>query len=385
MPGSPGQAIQSRRDLRFDPVARTHLLQPKPWLRAPANRRRRFWWSGRSAGDVEKSRQTRITLGIERRSAQSTMLTDPLSFEPLFMERVWGGRRLETEYGKKLPPAVRIGESWEIVDRAEAQSVVHTGPLRGRTLHQLWMEDRDLLFGEIGNAPRFPLFLKLLDAREKLSVQVHPPAEVALELGGEPKTEFWYVARADPGAQIFAGLAEQSSQPQFAAVIAEARVANQLHRIAVKPGDAILLPSGRVHAIGAGNLIVEVQQNSDTTYRVFDWNRLGADGPARELHVEQSLRCIDFADIEPELLQPEGESLVRHELFQVEKWEINGERAALSGDASFAIFCCLSGEVRCSGMSAKPGSFFIVPACLPNVPLRPAAGDTSVLRITAGR
>ena len=131
-------------------------------------------------------------------------LTQPLVFQPIFMERVWGGRRLESVFGKRLPPAVRIGESWEIVDRPEAQSVVHDGPLRGLTLHALWRKHRD---GNLRHSPgrsgrtgvsRFPILAKLLDAQENLSLQVHPPAAIAEELGGEPKSEFWYFADAAP-------------------------------------------------------------------------------------------------------------------------------------------------------------------------------------------
>ena len=136
----------------------------------------------------------------------SLPISDPLVFEPLFMERVWGGRRLEEVYGKKLPDDLRIGESWEIVDRPEAQSIVRDGPLRGKSLHELWQNHRREIFGDIADAPRFPLLIKLLDARETLSVQVHPPNELAAELGGEAKTEFWYIANADAGAELFVGL-----------------------------------------------------------------------------------------------------------------------------------------------------------------------------------
>src|SRR5436190_11694924 len=134
------------------------------------------------------------------------MITQPLVFEPIFMERVWGGRRLKSLYGKPLPSATLIGESWEIVDRPEAQSVVHEGPFRGRTLHQLWRENRDAVFGNVPDAPRFPILVKLLDAQENLSLQVHPPAAVAEELGGESKSELWYVADAAPKARVYAGI-----------------------------------------------------------------------------------------------------------------------------------------------------------------------------------
>src|SRR5213080_3531745 len=122
---------------------------------------------------------------------------------PIFMERIWGGRKLESRFGKQLPAGKRIGESWEIVDRPEAQSVVANGPLKGRTLHELWSQHRQEVFGKVPDAPRFPLLIKLLDAREKLSLQVHPTEKIAAKLGGEPKTECWYVASVEADAELF--------------------------------------------------------------------------------------------------------------------------------------------------------------------------------------
>ncbi|PYJ75366.1 MAG: mannose-6-phosphate isomerase, partial [Verrucomicrobia bacterium] len=198
------------------------------------------------------------------------------------MERIWGGRRLESEFGKKLPPDVKIGESWEIVDRPEVQSVVRNGPLRGKTLHELWTQDRQRIFGDAPDSRRFPLLMKLLDAEEKLSLQVHPSEKVADERADEPKTEFWYVARADPGAELFLGLREPITRAQFKRALDKGTVEDCVQKIRVKPGDAMFLPAGRVHAVGAGNLLVEIQQNSDTTYRVFDWNRVDDKGKPRE-------------------------------------------------------------------------------------------------------
>src|SRR6478609_2495114 len=130
-------------------------------------------------------------------------VSSPLAFDPIFVERMWGGRRLGSEFHKKLPPQKRIGESWEIVDRPEAQSVVANGPLRDKTLHELWTQSREPIFGKVPDTDRFPLLIKLLDAQEKLSLQVHPTEEVAKVLGGEPKTEFWYAAAADPNAELY--------------------------------------------------------------------------------------------------------------------------------------------------------------------------------------
>ena len=306
-------------------------------------------------------------------------LTAPLTFEPIFMERMWGGRGLNTEFGKKLPANVRIGESWEIVDRPEAQSLVRDGPMRGRTLHQLWMEDREEIFGDAPDTARFPLIAKLIDAREKLSLQVHPSSGVAKALGGETKDELWYVLDAVPDAQIYAGLRRGVTREQFEAALENSSVAELVHRISVKDGDAISMPSGRLHTMGHGILVAEIQQNSDTTYRVFDWNRVGTDGKPRRLHVSEAMQSIDFTDIEPNLIQSRGETLVRDSVFVVEKWNLVSKREAATL-GKFAIFLCLDGEIDCAGLKFKPGDFFLIPAALQDRNLHPRGADTSLLR-----
>ena len=311
-------------------------------------------------------------------------LNQPLVFQPIFMERVWGGRRLESLYGKRLPPAVRIGESWEMVDRPEAQSVVHDGPFRGQTLHNLWKKHRNEIFGEAPEAPRFPILAKLLDAQENLSLQVHPPAAIAEELGAEPKSEFWYIADAAPKAEIFAGLKKSSTRGAFVKALKQGRPDSHAYQISVAAGDAIFLPSGRLHAVGAGNLIVEIQQNSDTTYRVYDWDRGKKGGAARKMHVAEALQCIDFGDREPSLLKQASELLVSNSLFAIEKWLLRGERE-IAPSGSFAIVVCLTGELECAGLRFKPGDFFLVPAQLEDRVLRPAGENVSLLRVTIPR
>jgi mannose-6-phosphate isomerase len=308
-------------------------------------------------------------------------LTEPITFIPLFMERIWGGRRLETIFGKALPTEKRIGESWEIVDREEAQSVVSNGPLKGKTLHDLWQHHRDDIFGAVKPASRFPLLIKLLDAQDKLSLQVHPPARAANELGGECKTEFWYVAAADPGAELFVGLDKPMTREAFEKCIHTGTIAGCVHSVSVRTGDSMFLPSGRFHALGAGSVIVEIQQNSDTTYRVFDWNRVDENGEPRQLHVAPALQCIDFDDVRPDLVRPDGETLVRNELFEVQKWQLTQPRE-ICRPGEFAFVCCLTGQVGCAGVELAPGQFMLVPASSADRVVKPLQEKTSLLRVT---
>jgi mannose-6-phosphate isomerase len=297
------------------------------------------------------------------------------------MERIWGGRRLEAAFGKKLPLNVKIGESWEIVDRSEAQSVVAKGPLKGKTLQALWSEQRDEIFGGIYDAPRFPLLIKLLDAEQKLSLQVHPPEKLAAKLGGEPKSEFWYVTATDPDAELFLGFRESMKRDRFRKIVLDGAAADYVHTIRVKSGDAMFLPAGRLHGIGGGNLLIEIQQNSDTTYRVFDWNRVDADGRPRQLHIEQALQCIDFTDITPKLIEPKGELLLRHRLFEIQKWNLCSPRE-VAPLGQFAIVCCLAGQLTCADVNLSPGEFFLAPAQLRDRQLKPLAAQTTLLRVT---
>lgn len=310
------------------------------------------------------------------------MLSGPIYFEPLAMERVWGGRRLEVLFGKSLPHGFPVGEIWELVDREEAQSVVHQGPLRGSTLHELWQNHREAVFGRdylLHPATRFPLLVKLLDARERLSLQVHPPADLAPALGGEPKTEVWYFVRCSPGALIYAGIPRGMDRSTFESRLRDGTVEGILHTISVQSGDSIFIPSGRLHAIGEGNVIVEIQQNSDTTYRVFDWNRAGLDGKPRQLHIEESLACIDFQDVEPAADRVASGVIATCDFFEVEKLEISEPiKSAIPG--RFSIFTVLEGDVECGDHIFSPGAFFILPAEAAGLSVGPKSKKAVILR-----
>lgn len=307
--------------------------------------------------------------------------SSPILFEPLAMERVWGGRRFEILLGKDLPHGAVIGELWEIVDRPEAQSIVSEGPLSGLTLHELWTKGRNRVFGPLHSSnpsPRFPLLIKLLDARERLSVQAHPPEHRAGELGGEPKTECWYFLEAGDRASIFAGLKKGVTKRDFEDALDSGTVEETLHRVPVRSGESIFIPSGRLHAIGEELVIVEIQQNSDTTYRVFDWNRAGLDGRPRELHRNESLASIDFDDFEP-VVTPASDPLVADcPLFRVLRRDLPSP-ADLARPGDFSIIAGLTGECECSGVLIRPGAFALVPASMDKAVFTPLAPGTSLL------
>lgn len=224
----------------------------------------------------------------------------PLKFFPIFKERLWGGRALENYFGKRLPPGKLIGESWEIADRTEGVSIVSNGQLAGKSLRELMEVYRKPLLGQAKDINgRFPLLVKILDARDILSVQVHPSEKVAYRLGGEPKTEIWYIVEAASDAFVILGLRKGVKREGFISCLNNRCLERCLHKIKVKKTDVLFIPPGRVHALGGGIVAYEIQQNSDTTYRVFDWDRVETNGNPRPLHIAEALEAIDFQDWEP--------------------------------------------------------------------------------------
>jgi mannose-6-phosphate isomerase len=285
-------------------------------------------------------------------------MREVLQFQPLYQERVWGGRRLESLLGRKLPVGHPIGESWEISDRPEAQSVARGGSYNGMTLRELIERHAAKLMGpKWPGDRRFPLLVKWLDCSERLSLQVHPPASVAKSLGGEPKAENWYVAHSAPGASLFVGLKPGVTRPIFEKALAEGTAEACVNKVSVASGDSIFVDSGQVHAIDAGNLILEVQLNSDTTYRLYDWDRVGLDGKPRALHVEESLRSILWDDFPPELVRaaPTSGTIASCDAFEIRRVVLGkGETLAFAAGEQPRILSVAAGGVEPSAPGARP-------------------------------
>jgi mannose-6-phosphate isomerase len=219
----------------------------------------------------------------------------PLKFRPIYKQRIWGGRKLREFFNKDIPPGEKIGESWELADLPDDKSVIANGELAGQTLISVIEKYPKEITGDENFSGPFPLLIKILDAEDILSVQVHPDEQTCRRLGkGEPKTECWYIISAAPGAVIYKGLKKGVSKEQFAEAIKKGSVAELLTKVSVEAGQCHFLPAGTAHSIGAGLLIVEIQTPSDTTYRVFDWNRVDDTGKARPLHIEEALKSIHF-------------------------------------------------------------------------------------------
>jgi mannose-6-phosphate isomerase len=306
-------------------------------------------------------------------------LNSAIRFTPIYQHRVWGGRTLESALGRQLP-AGPVGESWEMVDRPDAQSRVADGDLAGMDLHSLWTAQGSGIFGlRRISSSRFPLLLKLLDARESLSVQVHPSGVGASKGLGEPKTEWWYVLDASPGAAVYAGFRPGSTRASVERALETGELEAFLHKIPVRAGDSFFVPGGRIHAIGGGCLIAEVQQNSDTTFRVFDWNRRGSDGMQRDLHFKESMACIDFEDYSPQLL-----SDLRETVFSCDFFSISGvplQSAASANSTAGAILLLASGTLRVGRKIFRRGDWFLLPRQAESEVLDPGEEGAFLLRV----
>ena len=244
----------------------------------------------------------------------------PLKFRPIYKQRIWGGQKLREFFGKDIPEGERIGESWELADLPEDKSVIANGELAGQTLGLVIEKYPKEITGDKNFTGPFGLLIKFLDAEDVLSVQVHPDEQTCKRMGkGVPKTECWYIISASDDAVIYKGLKEGVTKEAFAAAIEKGDVAELLSKVPVAAGQCHFLPAGTAHSIGAGLLIAEIQTPSDTTYRVFDWNRVADTGRARELHIEEALESIHFDSSKDGLSVTTIGQLVDCEYFKMDK------------------------------------------------------------------
>lgn len=332
--------------------------------------------------------------------ASLSALAAPLTFVPTLKDYLWGGRELERLFGRELPEGV-TAESWEISGHPAGVSVVDSGPLAGRDLPGLVAEFGARLVGRRGRQAaargEFPLLVKLLDASHALSVQVHPDDDYATAHGlDDPgKTEMWYILHAEPGSRIVQGMKRGTDRATFRRAVADDRVQDLLNRVRVRPGDAILVPAGTVHGILSGIVLVEIQQCSDTTFRIYDWERLGPDGEPRELHLEQAMDAIHFGHKPTGSAGPrvaaEGEGVRREVLTECEHFVV--ERVTIEegacfesmlDGATFEVWGLLSGAGVVESAAAPPLAleavrFVLLPAAMGALQLR-ATTDLVALR-----
>ena len=327
------------------------------------------------------------------------MMWYPLTFRPIFKPRIWGGRRLEELFGKPLPTGQAIGESWELSGLAGDESIVAAGPLAGQKLTDLAARFGGELIGPgvVGTGAAFPLLIKLLDAGQPLSVQVHPSkatiaqARAAVSASSaQPKNECWYIMAAEPGARIWVGLKEGVDREQFAAAAAAGNVADLLRACPVRAGDFFYLPGGTVHALGGGIVVAEVQTPSDTTYRVFDWNRVDpATGQPRTMHLAEALDAIDYgASVQP-ASAASGDRIrllgcPTCEDFVIDKLRLSGGTVTangVGGRGTMVIWQILRGTGRVECPLASPGpTVAFGPGSLL---LFPAAMEAAAVRVDA--
>lgn len=324
----------------------------------------------------------------------------PLKFAPVYKARMWGGEQLATVLNRTLPDSVEpIGESWELVDRHDEQSVVLNGALKGMTLNEIVRNYGKDLVGKNYHGGRFPLLIKLIDAGKRLSLQVHPDADACARLGKgiEPKTEMWYIISAKRGAKIMAGLNPKSTKRQLLESMQTPEVENQLQVFNAEPGDAYFISSGTIHAIGGGNLLLEIQQNSDTTFRVSDWGRVDANGIPREIHVEQALESINFTNRTSPRISGVVDAVNhnrkfpvvnRCQFFKVDDLRLVSEwRDTTNQTGSFHLISAINNPVNITNSNFNiellPGDTCLIPACFGDYVIKPRENcKTTVIKTT---
>lgn len=301
----------------------------------------------------------------------------PLTFNTIYKDKIWGGKKIKTHLGKDFSPLPNCGETWEISAVEGNVSTVANGALHGEALDKILAENPEKWLGQkvvekFGQ--EFPLLIKFIDAAQDLSVQVHPDDEMAAKRHqGKGKTEMWYIMESDPGATLIDGFAKEMSKESYSEALNDGKIMEVLQRVSVEKGDVFYIPAGRVHTIGKGIMLAEIQQTSDITYRIYDFDRVDDQGNKRELHTELALDALDFKfisevkskynkDIHNEVVE-----IVKSPYFSTNKLQFTrGTERNLTGKDSFKIYICLDGEFSISNgyhhLELKKGQCALVPA-----------------------
>ncbi|PKL47500.1 MAG: mannose-6-phosphate isomerase [Planctomycetes bacterium HGW-Planctomycetes-1] len=287
----------------------------------------------------------------------------PLKFKPIYKELIWGGHKLCNILGKDFPADKKIGESWELADLPNDKTVIANGEFAGKTLSEILQKYPEQITGRKNYQPPFGLLIKFIDAADVLSVQVHPDKEAVKKLkAGNPKTECWYIIGCEPNSCIYKGLKAGITKEQFAQSIKDGTCAELLNKVPVKPGQCHFLPAGTVHAIGAGILLAEIQTPSDTTFRVFDWNRL-QNGKPRQLHIEQALESIHFDQKAEKLAVITDGRLVDTEFFKIDKITAQAGTCEKITKGTMKVIIVISGSGQITGaVNFEKGQTILLPA-----------------------
>ena len=298
----------------------------------------------------------------------------PLFFDPIYKDYIWGGNQIIQTFQRIEPPG-RYAESWEVSDRSDGMSIISNGPLKGKSLHFLVKNYEKEMFGKGKSYESFPLLIKLIDANENLSIQVHPDDETAKLYGGEAKTEAWHILKSDTNAAIFAGFTKRFDKKEIKQALPTQKIVSMMQKIPAQSGDTIFIPGGRLHAIGKGSLLLEVQQNSNTTYRIYDWGRIDDKTGPRALHLEEASKVIIWDDTKNPVIKPSTlidsknlkiTKLIATPYFQMERWDIFNSYFLRKENNVWEILFLVEGEAvfysekEC--FTWKRGSSCLIPA-----------------------
>ncbi|MBI5273429.1 MAG: class I mannose-6-phosphate isomerase [Chlamydiales bacterium] len=312
----------------------------------------------------------------------------PICFQPFYKDSIWGGTSISTVFGRKIPFG-RCAESWELSDRSEGMCYIANGCYKGHSLKELMQQFPQELVGANFNDNHFPLLIKMVDANQHLSIQVHPDKKAAKLLGGEAKTEMLLVLASQPDGIVYMGLHEEIGKKEMLQLIANNQVQNYLKKIKVNTGDVLVVPAGHIHAVGSGVLLYEVQQNSNTTYRIYDWGRKEIDGNARELHINEAMQAIHFHEkvsyLKHPVIEYQGkdgliETLVDSSHFIVKRVTAQSTFISEKTNDSFHFLFVIEGSIRIiidnELVHLKDGESCLIPAACSEFVAQPLTETT---------